>query len=874
MSDIFYTNVTRLFNDIAVRGIKNGKPFSRKVKYEPTLYVKSEKPSGLVTLEGEHVAPVQPGTMKDCRLFIDKYDGIENFKVYGQTNYVKQFTNAAFPGIIEFDRSKINVTSIDIEVQSDEGFPDPAYAAYPITAITIHNNIDDIYYVWGCGEWESDKRDPSLEGVHIRYTQCADEADLLHRFVDQWKKAYPDIITGWNSELFDMQYIANRLPRVTNIEARELSPFKMFDWQKRFIAGKEVNFPYFFGISCLDYLELFRKFGYAYGSQESYRLDHIAHVVLGERKLDYSEYGDLNSLYKFDYQKFIDYNIKDTQLVDRMEDKLGLITLACTIAYKGKVNYKDAFGTVGVWDAILHNYMMDQGIVVNPTGKGDKEGKIEGAHVKDPHTGMHDWVVSFDLNSLYPHIMMQYNMSPETLVPVTVPNVSVDKLLKQERFDFDKQYCMTARGNLFRKDKKGMIPTLVEGLYSERKGYKKEMLAAQQELVDMGQESDYINMVIDRMKTLESNESVGQTRGNTSFVNDAKAEYVRAKYDVEKKIATLDNKQQAIKILMNSLYGATSNEHFRYFDVRIAESITLSGQLTIRWAENRINKYLNEILKTNEDYVIAIDTDSLYVNMGPLVEKVKPKDPVVFLDKVSKEKIQPLFETAYDELKEYMNAPEQKMVMEREVIAERGVWTGKKHYALNVWNSEGVQYPEPKLKVQGIEVVRSSTPQVCRDLLKSTINEILTTDESTVQATIARVREEFNQLPAEDIAFPRTANNIDKYSEGNVIYKKGTPIHIRGSLLHNYHLERMNLTKKYEPVYPGEKIKFVYVRQPNPLAENVIAFKGILPDEFNVRKYIDYDLQFSKAFVEPIKNILDSIGWKPEKIATLEDFWS
>lgn len=838
MSELFYTSVTRLFNDIAVRGIKNGKPFMRKVKYEPTLYVKSEKPSGLVTLDGENVAPVQPGTMKDCRMFIDKYEGVENFKVYGQTNYVKQFTNSAFPGVIEFDRSKINVTSIDIEVQSDEGFPDPKYAAYPITAITIHNNIDDIYYVWGCGEWDSDKRDPSLEGVHIRYTQCADEADLLHRFVDQWKKAYPDIITGWNSELFDMQYIANRLPRVTNIEPRDLSPFRMFDWQNRVIAGNEVSFPYFFGISCLDYLELFRKFGYAYGTQESYRLDHIAHVVLGERKLDYSEYGDLNSLYKFDYQKFIDYNIKDTQLVDRLEDKLGLITLACTIAYKGKVNYKDAFGTVGVWDAILHNYMMEQGIVVNPTGKGEKERRIEGAHVKEPQVGLHKWVVSFDLNSLYPHIMMQYNMSPETLVDKTVPNVTVDKLLEKDRFDFDKDYVMTGRGNLFRKDKKGMIPTLVEGLYAERKGYKKEMLAAEQELVNADK-------------------------------SDA-----HAVYQLEKKIATLDNKQQAIKILMNSLYGATSNEHFRYFDVRIAESITLSGQLTIRWAENRINDYLNEVLKTvNKDYVLAIDTDSLYVNMGPLVEKVNPKDPVSFLDKVSKERLQPLFEKAYDELKVYMNAPEQKMVMEREVIAERGVWTGKKHYALNVWNSEGVQYPEPKLKVQGIEVVRSSTPQVCRDLLKSTINEILTADEPTVQATIARLREEFKKLPAEDIAFPRTANNVDKYTVNGAIYKKGTPIHIRGSLLHNYHLDRLNLTKKYESIYPGEKIKFVYVKQPNPLAENVIAFKGVLPDEFNVRNYIDYDLQFDKAFVEPIKTILDSVGWKPEKVATLEDFW-
>ena len=856
MSEVFYTNISRVMNTLGVRGIKDGKPFAKKIPFEPTLYTKSDKPTGLVNMAGEDVAPIQPGNMKECKQFLDKYADVEGFKVYGQQNWMKQFAHFAFPGEIKFDRSKINVTSIDIEVASDQGFPEPDKAEHPITAITIHNNIDDIYYVWGCGEWDPDKRDESLKDVHIRYTQCYDEAELLHRFVDQWKKAYPDIITGWNSEEFDMKYIANRLPRVTNLEARELSPWNFYNEVTRVIAGQPHVFPQFPGISCLDYLELFRKFGYAYGTQESYRLDHIAHVVLGERKLDYSEYGDLNSLYKYDYQKFIDYNIKDTQLVDRLEDKLGLITLACTIAYKGKVNYKDAFGTVGVWDAILHNYMMDQGIVVNPAVSGTKENRIEGAHVKEPIAGMHDWIVSFDLNSLYPHIMMQYNMSPETLVPHTVPDVNVEDLLQKREYTFDKDYCMTARGNLFRRDKKGMIPTLVEKLYAERKGYKKEMLEAEQKLVDIDK-SDHHGV-----------------------------------YELEKTIATLDNKQQAIKILMNSLYGATSNEHFRYFDVRIAESITLSGQLTIRWAENRINAYLNELLKTNEDYVIAIDTDSLYVNMGPLVEKVNPKDPVSFLDKVSKEKLTPLFAEAYEELREYMNAPEQKMVMEREVIAERGVWTGKKHYALNVWNSEGVQYPEPKLKVQGIEVVRSSTPQVCRDLLKNTINEILTTDEQTVQAMIAKIREEFRKLPAEDVAFPRSVNKVDKYTDdikntidasnphgnrkkltGNGIYRKGVPIAVRGALLHNYHLDRLKLKNKYEMIYSGEKVKFVYVKQPNPLAENVISFKGVLPDEFNVRNYIDYDQQFDKAFLEPIKSILDSVGWKPEKVVTLEDFW-
>jgi DNA polymerase elongation subunit (family B) len=435
--------------------------------------------------------------------------------------------------------------------------------------------------------------------------------------------------------------------------------------------------------------------------------------------------------------------------------------------------------------------------------------------------------------------MMQYNLSPETVMDETVPNVSVDKLLEKEKYTFNNNHIMTARGNLFDRTHKGLIPTIVEKFYDERSAVKKKMLRAQQKLVKVDKKDKH------------------------------------GVYQLEKEIATYGNQQMAIKILMNSLYGATSNEYFRYFDQRIAESITMSGQLTIRWAENKINEFMNKTMKTdNQDYVVAIDTDSLYIRMGDLVKKINPSDPVKFLDKVATQKIEPLLAESYEELKEYMNCAEQKMVMAREVIAERGIWTGKKHYVLNVWNNEGVQYEEPQLKVQGIEAVRSSTPAVCRDLIKSTIKKILTSDETTVQKIIAQEKKNFRELPVEDVAFPRSANNLDKYVDGSLIYRKGTPIHIRASLLHNYHIDKMKLGNKYEKIYSGEKIKFVYLRKPNRLYENVVAFKNILPQEFNIRDHIDYDLQFEKAFVEPIKTILDAIGWQVEKRATLEDFWT
>jgi len=838
MNEFFYTNVNRIGNDILVRGYKDGKRVKGRVEFKPTLFIPTKEPTKYSTIDGKQVGAIQPGTMRDCRDFVNKYKHIDNFEIHGNQNYVHQYIGATWPGLIEFDRSRVRVTTIDIEVESDQGFPQPSDALHPVTAITTKDNIDDIFYCWGCGDYNP--KISIVDNAHIKYIKCDDERDLLTKFIDHWSNNYPDVITGWNSRMFDMVYIVNRCVRMLGDKyMKKLSPWGMVNGSEIVIAGKSHQVYDVYGVQQLDYLDLFRKFGYTYGTQESYRLDNIAHVVLGERKLDYSEFGDLMGLYKADYQKFIDYNVKDVQLVDRLEDKLGLITLCMTVAYKGHVNYSEAFRTVGVWDAILYNYFLEKNIVVPPKESSHKDRQIEGAHVKDPQVGMHDWVVSFDLNSLYPHIMIQYNLSPETVLDEQVPNVTVDELLEKKPYTFNDNHTMTARGNLFDKNKKGLIPTIVESYYNERTVFKKKMLAAEQKLV----------------KTDKSDK--------------------HAVYQLEKEIATLGNQQMAIKILMNSLYGATSNEYFRYFDQRIAESITMTGQLTIRWAEKKINAYMNKVLKTeNEDYVVAIDTDSLYIRMGDLVNKVNAKDPIKFLDKVATEKLEPLLAEAYEELREYMNCAEQKMVMAREVIAERGIWTGKKHYVLNVWNNEGVQFEEPKLKIMGIEAVRSSTPAVCRDLIKDTVKKILVSSEKEIQAIISAERDNFRQLPAEDIAFPRSVNNLDKYTDKSLIYRKGTPIHVRATLLHNYHIDKLQLGMKYEKIYSGEKIKFLYLKKPNRLYENVVAFKNVLPDEFNIRDFVDYDLQFEKAFVEPIKTILDAIGWEVEKRATLEDFWS
>ena len=464
-----------------------------------------------------------------------------------------------------------------------------------------------------------------------------------------------------------------------------------------------------------------------------------------------------------------------------------------------------------------------------------------GAYVKDPQTGMHDWVVSFDLNSLYPMIIVQYNMSPETVLPGKehLGLDPVEKLLSDAEVNIPEGTTMAASGVKFSKDQVGIIPAIIKQYYNERRLIKKAMLDTKQE---------YENTPTKRL---------------------------------ENKMTILENQQMSIKILMNSLYGALGNKHFRYFNNHVAEAITTSGQLSIRWAENAINKEMNAALETDDkDYVIAIDTDSLYVNMNEMVKKFNPKDPVKFLDKICREHFEGVLEKSYAVLAKKLDVMENRMEMSREVIANRGVWIAKKRYILNVHNNEGVQYAEPKMKMMGVDAVRSSTPQVCRDKFKKIFKVIIDEGETATQRFIADFKKEWKQLPPESVSFPRGCN-ISKKKDGvpftwadkKTIYKKACPIHVRGALLYNHYIKQAGLEQKYEIIQNGEKIKFVYLKTPNSIKENVIAYANDLPKELDLHRFVDYNKQYEKAFVDPIKHLLDALNWDVEPVATLEDFF-
>ncbi|MGA1433430.1 MAG: DNA polymerase domain-containing protein [Candidatus Nanopelagicaceae bacterium] len=829
----FYTNVQMVGDHFLVRGYDNGEHFMTRERFSPTLFVPSKRETNYQTLNGEYVEPIEPGSVRECRDFIKKYDGVEGFKIYGNDRYVYQYISSKYPEEqIKFDIDKVKLATLDIEVASENGFPDVESAAEEILLITLQDYSSKEIITWGKGPFKL------KQGNHY-YKQFNNEYDLLNDFIHWWMDNTPEVITGWNSKLYDIPYIVRRLDRILGEKVmKRISPWGLVTELETYIAGRK-NISYDIGgVSQLDYLDLYKKFTYT--NQESYRLDHIANVELGQKKLDHSEFDTFKDFYTNGWQKFVEYNIIDVELVDRLEDKMKLIELALTMAYDAKVNYEDVFYQVRMWDTIIYNYLKKRNIVIPPKEKTDKDSKYAGAYVKEPIPGKYDWVVSFDLNSLYPHLIMQYNISPETLLDERHPSATVDKILNEEiTFEMYKDYAVCANGAMFRKDVRGFLPELMEKIYKDRTVYKKMMLAAKQEYE----------------KTPTKN--------------------------LEKEIARCNNIQMARKIQLNSAYGAIGNQYFRYYKLANAEAITLSGQVSIRWIENKVNAYLNKLLQTEEvDYVIASDTDSIYLNMGPLVTKFfsnKSDDKtaiVSILDKICKEKLEPFIEQSYQELADYVSAYEQKMQMKRENIAERGIWTAKKRYILNVWNSEGVQYNEPKLKMMGIEAVKSSTPAPCRQMIKDGLKLMMSGTEDDVINFIDKCRDQFKKMPPEQIAFPRTASDVVKYRSSSDIYVKGTPIHIRGALLFNHYVKENKLTNKYSLIANGEKIKFLYLKKPNTIQENIISFIQDFPTELGLDKYIDYELQFEKSFVEPLKSILDAIGWSVEKTVNLELFFS
>ena len=721
---------------------------------------------------------------------------------------------------IEYNKSKY--------IEEVGGFPDWKNPIEEILLISVVDATTRKAKVFGVKDYTGSYTDFS-------YVKCKDEIDLILKFTDFWTEDYPNIVTGWNTDGFDLPYMYARISRILGDSfISKLSPFGIVNAEERMFNDQvELNVD-IVGVSSLDYLKVYKKFSGTV--QENYKLETVIQEEIGLGKLE-NPYETFKEWYSNDWNLFAEYNYIDSERILRLEDKRNLLKLVVKMAYIAKVNYQDVFSPVRTWDTLIYNYLYDQNIIVPQSERSNSEETIEGAYVKEPIPGLYDWVISFDLNSLYPHIIMALNMSPETLNGMV--DITVEQLLNGDFSKVVEGHSLAANGSLYSMSKSGFLPDLMRKLYNGRAVEKKQMLNYESEL-----EKVRVNSSVEEIKRLES------------------------------LITTKDSIQNALKTLMNSGYGALANKGFRFFDQRLAEGITKTGQLIIQTAERNANEYINKLTKINEDVVLASDTDSIYIHMTSFVDKfAKDKtkiQKVEFLEKAAIEKIVPYLNNKFNDIVDPLNWNRDLLVFKLEVVADRGFWSAKKKYALNVYSSEGVRYEKPKLKIKGLQIIQSSTPSKVRKYMKRCLEILLLEDQKTLHQYVRDVEQEYMTLSVEDIAYPRGVNNIKHFANVTNIYSKGTPIGVRAALLHNHYVNKLGLDKKYSKISEGDKVKFTYLKIPNPIHENVIAFNGKLPQEFGIHKYVNYRMMFEKSFLLPIEKLLVHAGWTAEEKATLD----
>ena len=835
----FYTDVSILGNSILYKGIENGKRVQFKYEYSPKVYVKSNKQSDWKNLFGQYVEEIQPGDIKETRDFIKRYEDVDNFEIYGDIGFDVQFISDQFPKVIDWDMEFINSFVLDIETATENsGFPSPDLAAEEVLLITMKNMKTKRSTTFMSREYTGDKKE------NCDFILCDDEYSLLNRFVDFWKRSDIDIVTGWNVAGFDIKYLVNRIAKIVGDDrVKELSPWNRIKERKtKDDFGKPTTLFEIVGVKVVDFRDLYKKYGQK--KPENLRLETVAQLVLGHGKLDHSEFDTFKDFYTNGWNKFVDYNIIDCDRVDELEDSEKLIDLCLTMSYLAKINYGDIYSQIRMWDAIIFNHLKANKIVIPSRSKNSKNEQFEGAFVREPVPGFYRKIASFDATSLYPSILQTWNISLETFTGMFDGNITTKGLLDKE-YTFPEEYAVAANGAMYRKDKVGMIPELIDVYMKKRKEAKSTMLKYESEMELLKADKNY-----------------------------NKKEYKR----ISNLISKFNNEQMAFKIAMNSLYGALGNAFFRYYTLENARAVTLSGQYIIISVGEFVKLKLDKMFKMDYPWVIYQDTDSIYLSLEPIVDKFYSdkefKEIVPVLSKICKEKIDPIINECCDDLQAYTHVKRNCISFKLEGISSNGFWTGKKRYALNVYENEGVVYNEPKIKIMGLEVVKSSTPLVIRDKLRSSVGLILNGTEEDIQNFVSEVKSEFKKYSVEEIAFPRGVNGIEKYSDSETIYGNKCPIHTKGSILYNNKLREMSLQNRYEMIGEGAHIKFCYLKLPNPLKHEVISFPVSIPPEFDLEQYVDYDKQYEKTFLDPLNGMLQSIGWSHERKNCIDDFFA
>lgn len=862
---MFYTYYKQWGNSIFYSYIdEHGTQHHTKITdYEPTLYLKSSEPTEFKSIYGHYVSPVKHSSIKDAKDFIEKYKHVDGMSIEGNTKFANQFVIELFEGQMpEYNPSLIKGCILDIEVTAPE-FPKPIEAKYAIDLMTLYNTNDKVFKVFSLYDYDQSIDETDAGSLKIDFKKYNNERDLLLDFVSYMQQQKFNWISGWNSSGFDLPYIANRILGVLGKSVlNKLSPYGIVnireitdDYNNSTITADVI------GLTDLDYMLMYQK--HIYEPRENYRLDFICEVELGKRKLSYEEEGSLFNLSKTNPQKYVSYNLIDVLRLVELEDKLGLFPVMYVLAYYSMSNFDAGLATVDPWENFIAKELYIRGMV--PPKKESRAFRpFVGAYVAEPQVGYHQWGISLDLNSLYPHIMMQVNISPETYIPRyqvsdELANLQ-DELSVKERTTYfiqcrnlvDKQVdlsilkkhdvSMAANGQYYTRKHKGIIPIIVEEIYNNRKKFKKLMNKAKQELVDAKSEN-----------------------ANKSILDKISSE-----------VSKYNNLQMAMKIFMNSLYGAMGNRHFLYFMIENAEAITTTGQVVNLWTTKRINKLLNEVLENNKqkDYILAGDTDSGYFILNDIVSKSdmqnKTDDEIAdFIDTFVKEIIDPEVTSYTNELCDYLNNIENKMVWEREAIFKSSINSAKKHYAMLVIDSEGVRYKTPELKIVGLESKKSSTPAWAKPMLENCYRLCLEQKEDEFYKYVEKARKTVYSLDPSQIAIPTTINGIEKYlNVFDYTYTKGAPKHVKAAIVHNRLLKQHNI-KHIDDIKSGGSMKYVELKQPNKIGEEAIGFEKYLPKEFNLDAYVNYEDAYKKGFEKPLKNFIKAIGWEPEPVIGL-----
>lgn len=818
----------------------NGTRVAMDMSYNPYLFMET-------TMKGEATSifetPLRKRIFKDTRHRNNFIKECGTSRVFENLRPEQQFLIDTFwkkNEELDFSKHPLRIQYVDIEVYCPDAFPTPEQASMPINVITVYDSLDKCFYTWGTKRLER-----KIKGCE--YVYCETEEQLMDCYLNYVSRSQPDIISGWNSEGFDIPYIVNRSARILGEDIiKRLSPVEnIYSRTTTGAFGREQQRWYISGVSCVDYLDIYKKF--SIGLRESYKLDAIAELELGERKVDYGN-TNLSALADDDWQLFVEYNVQDVNLLVQLEDKLRYLELLRMLAYTGLTTIESAMGTLSVITGATVIKARSKNQVV-PTFIKDPSnaGKYEGAYVGEPQRGFQHDIISFDANSLYPNTMISLNLSPETKVGkithkdeehVYVQHVT-GKSFKLSHKDFlsfvEREKIAVSRAKvLFSQKKKGIMPEIVDGIYQQRVKVKKELQKLKVKLSKMSKSDEGYN-------------------------------------EIKRTSEQLDIKQFTLKILINTVYGYFGNKHAPIGDPDIARSITLTGQAVIKKSNDILREYIDRNGSSGADPVIYNDTDSSYISIARIMKKqgVNFHDNGI-ISSFAYEQAQNVEDYLNKKITEWsqtvLNSKDTRFVFKRECMSDVGVFLQKKRYVLRVLDDEGI--PTNKFKYTGVEVVRSTIPNPIKPYIKEIIETLLDTENrSTTNDVFLRAYDTFKQLPVQDYSFVMGISDYEKYADrcNGFVTVKGMPAHVKAAYHYNMLLEKLNLTADYEAIETGDKVRFFYVTQPNKYGINAIAYKYYYPEEFKEIFQPDIEKMFEKIIYSIIERFYEAVDWRLNK---------